>query len=221
MSTQRYSRVWQAAILSAVSLVVPPLFAEEQPSGPPLSKQPPRLQALPKAAEAKPEEQSKKTPAIEPAAANKTVVSLPVTVKLALLGEPRLFPYPIEVTTEGQVVVLTGKVSSEAEATLALNIAMGVPGVTSVTNKLEIAKDTKQTLSRKQDEMIAAYIKERFDRSTTLKSAGFNVKSEDGVVQLSGKTRFQVIALEAAEAAQQVPGVRAVRTDGVRIEAGD
>jgi osmotically-inducible protein OsmY len=47
------------------------------------------------------------------------------------------------------------------------------------------------------------------------------VKAENGVVLLSGKTRFQVIALEAAEAARQVPGVRAVDTTGIQIVGKD
>ena len=209
-----YSVMWQTTIVLALILRAVPVLADE-PTAPPQPKPPPRLQAAPKGAEAKPEEQPKKP------APGETITSLPVTVKLALLAEPRLFPYPIDVTTEGQVVVLTGKVSSEAEATLALNLAMAVPGVTSVTNKLEVSKDIKQALAHKQDETITSNVKERFDRSTTLKSAGFNIKTEEGVVQLSGKTRFQVIALEGAEAARQVPGVRAVRTDGVRIEAAD
>lgn len=220
MSKQAYSVMWQGTILLTISLLVLPLFAEEQPGAPTQPKPPPRLQAPPKGSDVKPDEPPRK-PTVADSVGNKTVVSLPVTVKLALLAEPRLFAYPIEVTTEGPVVVLSGKVSSEAEASLALNITMAVPGVTSVTNKLEVAKDIKQALSHKQDEIITTYVKERFDRSTTLKSAGFNIKTEEGVVHVSGKTRFQVIALEAAEAAQQVSGVRAVRTDGVRIEAGD
>jgi hyperosmotically inducible protein len=51
-----------------------------------------------------------------------------------------------------------------------------------------------------------------------LEKAHFDVKTEDGVVTLTGKTRFQVIALEAAETARQVPGVRAVHTDGIQTE---
>jgi hyperosmotically inducible protein len=50
-------------------------------------------------------------------------------------------------------------------------------------------------------------------------AANFDVKTEQGVVSLSGTVRFQVIVLEAAEAARQVPGVKAVRTDKVRIES--
>lgn len=212
------------ATLMAALIIVAPVLADEGVSST-QPKPPPRIQALPKAADAKPadpklEDQSRK-PVSPESAATKTVVSLAVTVKLALLAEPGLSPFAIEVTNDGSVVALSGKVASETEAALAVNVASGVSGVTSVTSKLQVAKDLKQTFTQKQDEMITAYVKERFERSTTLKSAAFNVKTEDGVVNLSGKTRFQVIALEAAETARQVPSVRAVRTEGVKIEAGE
>jgi hyperosmotically inducible protein len=54
-----------------------------------------------------------------------------------------------------------------------------------------------------------------------LEAAKFDIKTESGVVELSGKTRFQVIVLEAAEAARQVPGVKAVKTHTVRIEGAE
>jgi hyperosmotically inducible protein len=62
-------------------------------------------------------------------------------------------------------------------------------------------------------------VKERFAKSATLKAAAFEVKTEGGVVTLGGSVRFQVFILEAAEAARQVPGVKAVKTDKVRIES--
>jgi len=213
----RYGSFQAASLL--VLMIGTSALGDETASSP-QPKPPPRIQALPKAAETKPEDQSRKS-APQESAATRTVVSLAMTVKLALMAEPGLAPFAIEVTNDGAVVVLSGKVASDTEATLAVNVAAGVPGVTSVTNKLQVAKDLKQTFSQKQDEMITAYVKERFERSTTLKSAAFTIKTEDGVVHLSGKTRFQVIALEAAETARQVPSVRAVRTEGVKIEAGE
>jgi len=43
------------------------------------------------------------------------------------------------------------------------------------------------------------------------------VTCQNGIVSLKGETRFQVIALEAAQAARQVPGVKAVNTAGVHL----
>ncbi|MES4786352.1 MAG: hypothetical protein C4294_11615, partial [Nitrospiraceae bacterium] len=153
-----------------------------------------------------------------PEPTGKPVKSPILTVKLALMADPRLFSYDINVEMSGDTAVLSGKVSTEAEKTAAAEVAQGVDGVKAVTNHLEVVKDLSRALAKRKDEIITQYVKERFARSKTLESVNFDVKTEDGIVHLSGKTRFQVIVLEAAEAARQVPGVKAVRTEGVHLE---
>jgi hyperosmotically inducible protein len=148
----------------------------------------------------------------------KTVSSLILTVKLALLEDPRLFPYEIEVEGGSDEVTLTGKVSTETEKAAAEKIATAVPTVKSVSNKLEVVKELPEINAHKQDDIITRYVKDRFAKSATVTAANFEVKTEQGVVSLSGTVRFQVIVLEAAEAARQVPGVKAVKTDKVKIE---
>jgi hyperosmotically inducible periplasmic protein len=149
----------------------------------------------------------------------KTVSSLILTVKLALLEDPRLFPYEIEVEAGSDEVTLTGKVSTEAEKAAAAKIASTVPTVKSVSNKLEVVKELPELIAHKQDDIITRQVKDRFAKSATVTAANFDVKTEQGVVSLSGTVRFQVIVLEAAEAAREVPGVKAVRTDKVKIES--
>ena len=181
------------------------------------------------ATEAKPQSQPPPTiktdvPPAEPESKEKDSVvkkplgSLILSVKLALMGDSRLFRYEIEVGDDQQTVTLTGRVSNEEEKTAAMEIAQAVPGVKIVVNKLAVEKDLAKTLLKKQDEILTTLIKERFSKSATLKAANFEVKTEDGIVQLNGTVRFQVIALEAAEAARQVPGVRAVNTERIRLE---
>jgi len=145
--------------------------------------------------------------------------SLILTVKLALMEDPRLFPFEIEVEAGSDEVTLVGKVSSEAEKSAAGKIASTVPTVKSVSNKLEVVKELSEIIAHRQDDSITRLVKERFAKSATVTSANFDVKTEQGVVALSGTVRFQVIVFEAAEAARQVPGVKAVRTDKVRIES--
>lgn len=148
----------------------------------------------------------------------RAVGSLILSVKLALMGDARLFRYDIEVEDEQQTVTMTGRVSTEEEKAAATEIAQVVQGVKAVVNKLVVEKDLAKTLLKKQDETLTAMIKERFAKSATLKAANFDVKTEDGIVLLNGAVRFQVIALEAAETARQVPGVRAVNTEKIRLE---
>jgi hyperosmotically inducible periplasmic protein len=146
------------------------------------------------------------------------VVSSPIlTIKLALMADPRLFPYDINVEMTGEAVTLTGKVPQDSHKVAAGEIARGI--VKAVTNNLELDKSLDREVMRKKDDAITHYVKERFAKSKTLEKADFAVKTEDGVVSLSGKTRFQVIVLEAAEAGRQVPGGKAGKTDGVRLEA--
>ena len=152
-------------------------------------------------------------------AGKKAVSSLILTVKLALLEDPRLFPYEIEVEAGSDEITLTGKVSTETEKAAAAKIASTVSTVKSVSNKLEVVKEVSELIAHKQDDMITRLVRDRFAQSATVKAANFDVKTEQGVVSLSGAVRFQVIVLEAAEAARQIPGVRAVKTDKVRIES--
>ena len=163
-----------------------------------------------KAEESKPEEPSKKP-----------VTSLNLAIKLALMADPQLFPLDIEVEMEKGKATLTGSVPTEDEKAKVADIAGKVDGVDTVVNKLTVMPALKDKLAKKQDESIAHVVRDRLSRSETLKAVGFDVKSENGIVYLSGKTRFQVIALEAAEAARQVPGVRAVDTAGVQLVAKD
>ncbi|HEX3203829.1 MAG TPA: BON domain-containing protein [Nitrospiraceae bacterium] len=162
-----------------------------------------------------------KAPDSKPADTPK-IAGMPIlAIKLALMADPRLFPYEINVDMNGDVAVLTGKVGTEADKAAAADIVQGLEGVKSITNNLEVAKDLPQTLARKKDDIITQYVKERFGKSKTLETAHFDIKTEDGIVSLSGKTKFLVIALEAAEAARNVPGVKAVKSEGIRVEAGE
>lgn len=147
----------------------------------------------------------------------KSVGSLILTIKLALLADARLFRYEIEVGEDGQNIALGGRISSEEERRAATEIARSVSEGKTVVNKLDIDKDLLHALGKKQDEIISTLVKDRFAKSATLKAANFEVRTEEGVVSLSGAVRFQVLALEAAEAARLVPGVRAVKTDRIRL----
>ena len=153
------------------------------------------------------------------ASGKKTVSSVILTVKLALREDPRLFPYEIEVEAGSDEVTLSGKVSTEAEKAAAAKIASTIPTVKTVSNKLEVVKELPELMTQKQDDIITRHVKDRFAKSATVSAANFDVKTEQGVVSLSGTVRFQVIVFEAAEAARQVPGVKAVKTDKVRIES--
>lgn len=151
----------------------------------------------------------------------KPIRSSMVTAKLALMADPRVFPYEIEVDAKDKDLVLLGKVAQESDKKAATDIVRCLEGVHAVENRLKIETDATHGLVAERDKVVTQLVKERFEKSKTLQSVKFDVKTEDGVVTLSGNTRFQIIVLEAAQAARQVPGVRAVNTDAVRLVAGE
>jgi Flp pilus assembly secretin CpaC len=68
------------------------------------------------------------------------------------MGDQRTAPSTIEVDTKGQDVVLSGKVSSEAEKLASAEVARQVEGVKSVVNKLEVVTDLHQVMTQKRDQ---------------------------------------------------------------------
>ena len=157
----------------------------------------------------------------EPETKKQPIRSSMVTAKLALMADPRLFPYEIEVDAKDKDLVLLGKVSQETDKKVATDIVRCLEGVHAVENRLKVESDATHSLVSERDKVLTQLVKERFEKSKTLQSVKFDVKTEDGVVTLSGSTRFQIIVLEAAQAARQIPGVRAVNTDPVRLVAGE
>jgi len=170
---------------------------------------------------APPDKPSGEPPKATEPEAKKPIRSSMVTAKLALMADPRLFPYEIEVDAKDKDLVLLGKVSQESDRKAATDIVRCLDGVHAVENRLKVESDATHSLVSERDKVLTQLVKERFEKSKTLQSVKFDVKTEDGVVTLSGSTRFQIIVLEAAQAARQVPGVRAVNTDAVRLVAGE
>ena len=195
----------------------PPDTSTAKPEPPKLSTEPKSSpQSAPPASEPPPERDATEK-GKEKDIRKKPLGSLILTVKLALLADARLFRYEIEVGEDGQNLALAGRVTSEDEKRAATEIAQSVSDGKTIVNKLDVDKGLLQALGKRQDEIISTLVKDRFAKSATLKAANFEVKTEEGVVSLSGAVRFQVLALEAAEAARLVPGVRAVKTDRVRL----
>jgi hyperosmotically inducible protein len=168
-----------------------------------------------------PETPSGERPKVETEGKKQPIKSSMVTAKLALMADPRLFPYEIEVDTKDKDLVLLGKVSHESDKKAATEIVRCLEGVHAVENRLKVEPDATHSLVSERDKILTQLVKERFEKSKTLQSVKFDVKTEDAVVTLSGSTRFQIIILEAAQAARQIPGVRAVNTDAVRLIAGE
>jgi hyperosmotically inducible periplasmic protein len=146
------------------------------------------------------------------------VQSPALTLKLALMADPRLFPYDIECQIQEKTVELTGVVAFEEEKILAALLTADAIKGKKILNHLEVRPALHGTLQAASDARLTELVKQRFTRSQTLTEANFEVITIRGIVSLRGQTRFQVIALEAAQAAREIPGIVAVNTQNIRIE---
>ena len=98
------------------------------------------------------------------------------------MADPRLFPYDIEVDAKDKDLVLLGKVSQESDKKAATDIVRCLEGVHAVENRLKIEPDAPHGLVAERDKVVTQLVKERFEKSKTLQSVKFDVKTEDGVV---------------------------------------
>jgi hyperosmotically inducible protein len=142
-----------------------------------------------------------------------------LTLKLAFMADPRLFPYDIECQIQEKTVELTGVVSFEEEKILATLLTAQLMKEKDILNHLEVRPALHGTMQAASDSRVTELVKKRFANSQTLRETNFEVVTLRGVVSLRGQTRFQVIALEAAQAAREIPGVIAVNTQNVRLGA--
>lgn len=142
-------------------------------------------------------------------------------LKLVFMGDPRLFPYDIDCQIQEKTVKLTGAVPLEEEKALATVLTNHLIKGKEIVNLIEVRPSLSATLQAGIDTSLTELVKQRFAKSQTLREANFEIVTIRGVVSLSGQTRFQVIALEAAQAAREIPGVIAVLTQNIRLEAGN
>lgn len=144
-----------------------------------------------------------------------------LTLKLAFMSDSRLFPYDLDCHVEEKTVELTGVVAIEEEKDLAAVITAHLIKEKDIVNHIEVRPSVSAAMQATRDSRLTELIKQRFANSQTLREAKFAIVTIRGVVSLSGQTRFQVIALEAAQTAREIPGIIAVNTHQIRIEAGN
>lgn len=139
---------------------------------------------------------------------------LPAKTKFALWSDARVKVKQIGVETVQGLVTLRGTVDSEEARQASEDITKGVSGVKSVQNNLEVAGSADQT-SEVQDDAITARIKEHIttDLDQRLKQANIGVRTNDGVVSLTGDVQDLSTSAHASWTAWKTPGVKAVNNN--------
>ncbi len=144
----------------------------------------------------------------------KTVVSdswITSKTKIALFADERVKGTQVSVDTQKGVVHLRGKVDSDEAKTAAAEVAQNVEGVQSVKNDLQVVAPAARKAVSASDKDIAKAVETRMHRDTQLKSV--DVRSDAGVVTLTGEVPTIVASARASEMARGVAGVKSVKNE--------
>jgi hyperosmotically inducible protein len=138
---------------------------------------------------------------------------LTLQTKLALLGDERVRSVDVHVTTQRGVITLRGKVDNAAEQQAAGEIARTIEGARDVSNQLTVVPQPQRKAVDRQDHQIVTDVKQAIKHDARLQHARIHVRSDEGIVTLTGKAPSLETSVHASETARRVPGVRAVRNE--------
>ena len=131
--------------------------------------------------------------------------------KIALFADSRAPGSAVSVETKNGMVSLRGKVENAAEKQAAEEIARGIEGVQGVRNDLQVVPGPAKKLVDVKDDEITTQVKNRLKKDPKLKSV--DVRTDNGVVTLTGRLPNITDSARASQMARETPGVRAVRND--------
>lgn len=135
---------------------------------------------------------------------------LTTKVKTALLGDPEIRSFDLNVETRKGEVQLTGFVNNQAQIDLAIGVVRGIEGVTGVQNGISI-KDGATTIGTTVDDsIITAGVKSALLADPGMKSFDIAVVTRKGEVQLSGFVDSRAQIDQAVAIAGKVSGVTQV-----------
>jgi hyperosmotically inducible protein len=133
--------------------------------------------------------------------------------KTKLVANGRTKARRITVETQDGVVTLLGKVGSSQERATAEEIAKGVSGVKGIRNVLQVVPDADRKSVDARDADIKKAVAERLKKDDPLKEADIKVRSDNGVVTLSGTVPDARVKTRAADLTRRTPGVKTVRNE--------
>ena len=131
--------------------------------------------------------------------------------KIALFADDRVKGRDVRVETQNGEVFLRGKVDSEEAKSAAGEIAKGVEGVKSVKNDLQVVAPSARKAVQADDKQITKSVETRFGKDSQLKK--IDVRTDAGVVVLSGEVPNISVSAKASEMAHRVDGVKAVKNE--------
>jgi hyperosmotically inducible protein len=136
---------------------------------------------------------------------------LTAKTKIALYADERVKGRQISVETVNGTVMLRGTVDSDEANTAAASIAKGVEHVKAVKNDLQVVAVGDRKATDISDKDITRQIEASFSKTTQLTK--IDVRTDGGVVTLTGAAPNIGASARASELARSVSGVRAVKNE--------
>ncbi|MFZ2854817.1 MAG: BON domain-containing protein [Rhodocyclaceae bacterium] len=134
-------------------------------------------------------------------------------VKSALLTDPDVKSLDLKVETRNGEVMLSGFVASQGQVDRAIAVARSVPGVSLVTNKMDLKEGAVSVGNAVDDVLITTRIKSVLLADPDIKSFDIAVVTRKGEAQLSGFVDNQMQIDRASELARAVDGVKSVANE--------
>ncbi len=131
-------------------------------------------------------------------------------VKMALIEESMSDASDINVETSKGIVQLAGFVGSEKTKRTAGEIARGVDGVQSVSNRLRVMTEKRSAGRALDDSILAAKVKLKLVESKKTSGGKINVEVRAGAVELSGFVSSYEERDAAVELVSGIDGVKDV-----------
>ena len=138
---------------------------------------------------------------------------LTAKTKIALAADGRVKGRQIDVETTKNVVMLRGKVDSDAAKQAAEDITKMLDGVKTVKNDLEVVAPSKREAIDDKDDAITTRVQGTIAKDSHLKQADIAVQTNAGVVSLTGEVKDIMTSANASWTTWQVPGVKSVKND--------
>jgi osmotically-inducible protein OsmY len=136
---------------------------------------------------------------------------LTARTKIALYADERVKGAQVSVETVGGTIRLQGKVDSDEARTAAASIAGGIEYVKAVKNDLQVVAPGDRKVTDISDQDITRQVEDRLAKTDQL--TGVAVRTDAGVVMLTGAAASIGASARASELAREVPGVRAVKNE--------
>ncbi len=131
-------------------------------------------------------------------------------VKSALLGDPDVKSFDINVETRKGQVQLSGFVDNQAQVERAISLTRELPGVKGIENHVALKGAATTAGGKVDDGIVTARVKTAFLADENVKGSDIAVVTRNGKVQLSGFVDNQGQIDRAIEVARGVDGVGSV-----------